>query len=171
MHKIERVSAEQAREILPKLAALLQDSVNSGASVGFLPPLSFESAKQYWLEALNEVGQGKRIILVSSEAGHVTGAVQLALIIKPNSPHRAEIQKLMVHTSFRNRGVARALMEALEETARTLGRTLLVLDTEQGSLAEKLYERYGYIRAGVIPQYVVSADGSFSATVVFYKLL
>lgn len=171
MPKIERLSEEQARPMLPKLVALLQDSVHNGSSVGFMPPLTFETAEEYWLETLNEVAQGKRILLVSSEAGDVTGAVQLALVTKQNGLHRAEVQKLLVNTRFRHRGIARALMSAIEESARAMGRTLLVLDTEQGSIAEQLYEKFGYTRSGVIPQYALSADGSLITTVVFYKLL
>jgi ribosomal protein S18 acetylase RimI-like enzyme len=171
MHKIERLSEEEARPVLPKLVALLQDSVNSGSSVGFLPPLTSEAAEEYWLETLNELAQGKRILLVSSEAGEVTGAVQLALATRQNGLHRAEVQKLLVHTSFRNRSIARALMCAVEESARAAARTLLVLDTEQGSIAEQLYEKCGYARAGVIPQYARGADGSLISTVLFYKLL
>lgn len=171
MHKIERLSEEQARPLLPQLVALLQDSVHNGSSVGFLPPLSFEAAEEYWLETLDEVARGKRILLVSSEGADVTGAVQLALATKQNGLHRAEVQKLVVHTGFRNRGIARALLGAAEESARAAGRTLLVLDTEQGSVAEKLYEKFGYTRSGVIPHYALSADGSLITTVVFYKLL
>ena len=172
MHKVERLSEEQARSLLPALAALLQDTVNNGSSVGFLPPLTFEAAEGYWLETFNEVAQGKRILIVSSEeAGGVTGTVQLALATKQNGLHRAEVQKLLVHTGFRNRGIARSLMGAAEESARAAGRTLLVLDTEQDSVAERLYEKCGYARAGVIPQYARSAGGAMISTVVFYKLL
>lgn len=171
MHKIECLSEEQARPILPKLVALLQDSVHNGSSVGFLPPLTFDAAKEYWLETLNEVAHGKRILLVSSEAGDVTGSVQLSLAAKQNGLHRAEVQKLIVHTRYRHRGIARTLLGAVEESARAAGRTLLVLDTEQGSVAEQLYEKCGYTRAGVIPQYALNADGLLITTVVFYKLL
>src|SRR5437667_12265719 len=45
----------------PKLVALLQDSVNSGASVGFLPPLPVEAAEEYWLETLNEASQARTL--------------------------------------------------------------------------------------------------------------
>ncbi|MBD0326810.1 MAG: GNAT family N-acetyltransferase [Pyrinomonadaceae bacterium] len=171
LHKIERLSEEQARPLLPKLAALLQDSVHNGSSVGFLPPLTFEAAEEYWLETLNEVAEDKRILLVASEAEDVTGTVQLALATKPNGLHRAEVQKLIVHSGFRHRGIARALMSAAEEAARAAGRTLLVLDTEQGSIAEELYEKCGYTRVGLIPRYALSADYSLISTVVFYKLL
>ncbi|HKR02069.1 MAG TPA: GNAT family N-acetyltransferase [Pyrinomonadaceae bacterium] len=171
MHKVERLSEEQARPLLPKLAALLQDAVHSGSSVGFLPPLTLEAAEEYWLETLTEVAQGKRVLLVSSEAGDLTGTVQLALATRQNGLHRAEVQKLLVHTGFRHRGIARSLMAAAEEAAREEERTLLVLDTEQGSVAEKLYEKCGYTRSGVIPQYALTTDGSLISTVVFYKLL
>lgn len=171
MHKSESLSEEQAGPLLPQLVALLQDAVHHGSSVGFLPPLASETAEAYWLETLGEVGQGRRVLLVAGEDGEVKGSVQLALATKQNGLHRAEVQKLLVHTRFRNRGVGRALMTAAEEAARAAGRTLLVLDTEQGSAAERLYERCGYTRSGVIPQYALGADGSPITTVVFYKLL
>jgi ribosomal protein S18 acetylase RimI-like enzyme len=171
MHRIEQLSEDQAKAILPQLAGLLQDTVNGGSSVGFLPPIAADTAKDYWLETIGEIAQGKRILLVSTEAREVTGAVQLALATKQNGLHRAEVQKLLVHTRFRQRGIARALMRAVEDVARKAGRTLLVLDTEQGSVAESLYEKCGYTRAGIIPQYALDAGGSLHSTVVFYRLL
>lgn len=171
MHGIERLTEEEAGPLVPQLVALLQDAVHNGSSVGFLPPLKFEAAREYWLETLEEVARGRRILLVSREAGGVTGAVQLALATKQNGLHRAEVQKLLVHTGFRNRGIARALLSAAEEAARAAGRTLLVLDTEQGSVAERLYEKCGYTRSGVIPRFALNAEGSLITTVVFYKLL
>lgn len=171
MHKVESLSEEQARPLVPRLVALLRDSVEGGSSVGFLPPLASETAEAYWLEVLDEVARGARVLLVSREGGEVTGTVQLALATKQNGLHRAEVQKLLVHTSFRGRGVARALMSAAEEAARAEGRTTLVLDTEQGSVAERLYERCGYTRSGVIPRYALNTEGELITTVVFYKLL
>lgn len=171
MHTIEQLSREQALAILPKLAELLQDTVNNGSSVGFIPPQASQTAEAYWLATLAEVARGERILLASREGGEVTGTVQLALVMKENGLHRAEVQKLLVHTGFRRRGIARSLMKAIEAAAMRAGRTLLVLDTEQGSPAESLYESCGYTRAGVIPQYARSAEGSFISTVIFYRLL
>lgn len=171
MHKVGLLSEEEAKAVLPDLVTLLQDTVNGGSSVGFLPPLASDAAEAYWLETLNEVAEGKRILLVAREAEEVTGSVQLALVTKQNGLHRAEVQKLIVHTHSRGRGIARALMSVVEEAARKAGRTLLVLDTEQGSVAEQLYSKCGYTRAGIIPQYALGADGLMISTVVFYKLL
>ena len=62
-------------------------------------------------------------------------------------------------------------MAAAEHAGRNAGRTLLVLDTEEGSPAEQLYLKCGYTRSGVIPQFALSAGGSLITTVVFYKLI
>jgi GNAT superfamily N-acetyltransferase len=169
--KIDRLSERRAKDILPQLTALLQDAVDGGASVGFLPPLATEVAEDYWAGVFREVAQGSRILLVASEAEEIMGAVQLELAIRQNALHRAEAQKLFVRRRFRNRGIARLLMSAVESAAREAGRTLLTLDTRRGSAAEQLYAKYGYTPAGVIPQYARGADGLLHDTVVFYRLL
>jgi GNAT superfamily N-acetyltransferase len=117
------------------------------------------------------MAQGARILLVATEAGEILGAAQLELANRQNALHRAEVQKLFVHRRFRNRGIARLLMSAVEGAAREAGRTLLVLDTQRGSVAEQLYAKYGYTRAGIIPHYARSADGMLHDTVLFYRLL
>jgi acetyltransferase len=168
--KVDRLSEQEAKGILPQLTALLQDAVDSGASVGFLPPLGPEVAEDYWAGVFREVAQGSRILLVASDANEIMGAVQLELATRQNALHRAEVQKLFVHRRFRNRGIARSLMSAVENEAREAGCTLLALDTQRGSAAEQLYAKYGYTRAGIIPQYARGADGLLHDTVVFYRL-
>ena len=62
-------------------------------------------------------------------------------------------------------------MQAVEERARRSGFTLLTLDTKGGDDAERLYERSGWLRAGVIPGYALDPDGTPCDTVIFYKSL
>jgi acetyltransferase len=171
MDKVERVTAQQSWTILPDLIALLQDVVNGGASVGFIPPLTNGTAETYWRKVFEEITSGERVLLVSRDSGRVTGSVQLSLCQKQNGMHRAEVQKLLVHTQFRNRGIARGLLREIDAAARDESRSLLVLDTEQDSIAEKLYRKCGYIEAGVIPQYALTAYGGLISTVLFYRLL
>jgi ribosomal protein S18 acetylase RimI-like enzyme len=168
---IERVSPEEEPAILPHLIHLLQDTVASGASVGFLPPLSIENAQQYWSTIFEEVRKHTCVLLVAREAGQIVGSVQLALATKPNAQHRAEVQKLFVLSSQRRRGIGRALMQAIEQAASDKQRTLLVLDTRQGDSAEQLYRTLGYCEVGIIPGYAHSATGTFDSTVIFYKTL
>ncbi len=168
---IERVSPEEEPAVLPHLIHLLQDTVASGASIGFLPPLSTEDAQQYWNTVFEEVRNRSCVLLVAREAGQIVGSVQLALAMKPNARHRAEVQKLFVLSSQRRRGIGRALMQAVEQVARDEQRTLLVLDTRQGDSAEQLYRTLGYCEVGVIPEYARSALGTLDGTVIFYKTI
>jgi acetyltransferase len=143
--------------------------VDSGASVGFLAPLSNSDASQYWTGVFGEVNQQSRIVLAAVQQDQVVGSVQLALATMPNALHRAEVQKLLVRRSHRRRGIGQTLMTAMEEAARQAGRHLLVLDTQLGDDAERLYTRMGYLRVGVIPQFARSSSGTLDATVLFYR--
>lgn len=166
---IRSLNSEEAKKILLELCELLIDTVSNGASIGFLPPLSFEVASAYWTSVIDDLDSGNRVLLLAHNESEVFGAVQLEIATKENAQHRAEIQKLMVHTQHRNKGIAKALMMEVEDIARAKGRRLLVLDTKQGDMAEKLYEKWNYIRAGAIPHYAKCADGKLHSTVLFYK--
>ncbi len=87
----------------------------------------------------------------------------------PNQPHRAEVQKLLVHPDTRRRGVARALMARAEAEAQLAGKTLLTLDTRAGDAAEGLYRSMGWHEAGRIPGYALNADRTPCDTIFFWK--
>ena len=88
------------------------------------------------------------------------GVVQVIPAWPPNQPHRADIAKLLVHRRARGRGAAEALMAAAEDAAREMNRTVLVLDTVTGGAAERLYEKRGWTRVGVIPDFALMPDGA-----------
>lgn len=154
------------REIA-ELAEILVAVVVQGASVGFLPPLTADAAEAYWRTGL-EPGT---ILLVAEQDGRIAGTAQLALALRPNGRHRAEVNKVLVHPAFQRQGIGRALLEAIEVIARREGRTLLHLDTREGDPANRLYQSLGYIEAGRIPCWARSADSTLQATVFYYKLL
>lgn len=170
---ITSLSAAEARALLPQLLALLHDAVDSGASVGFLPPLAAAEAHHYWQGVFEALAAGHRLLLVARQPGTdaLLAAVQLDLAIRPNSLLRAEVSKLLVHRRARRQGLARQLLLALERHALALGRTTLVLDTRQGDIAEQLYQSLGYVLVGAIPAYFINFDGQPHATAVYYKLL
>lgn len=153
---------------LGQLSELLIDAVDTGASIGFLAPLSFERAKDYWMNVLNSLSHSF-VLLGAFEGESLVGSVQLECSGKENGAHRAEVQKLFVLRSHRGKGIAKELMFRAEEVAKSLNRSLLILDTKQGDNAEFLYSKIGYQRAGVIPKFAINSDGGFGATVFFYK--
>jgi hypothetical protein len=62
-------------------------------------------------------------------------------------------------------------MERLEAEALAKDRTLLVLDTATGDPGERLYERLGWTKLGVIPNHAHYPDGRPSDTTFFWKEL
>lgn len=77
---------------------------------------------------------------------------------------------MLVHRRARRRGVGAALLRAAEGVARDCGRSLLVLDTASVD-AERLYERLGWERCGVIPGYAHLPQGGLCDTTIFYRTL
>ncbi|WP_089107534.1 GNAT family N-acetyltransferase [Streptomyces hyaluromycini] len=167
-----RLGAEQLPQRVGELAELLADTVNGGASVGFLAPLAREPAVAWWRGRAAAVAAGQLAVWVAlDDGGRAVGTVGLAFPHpdKPNSPHRAELVKLMVHRDARGRGVGRGLLAVAEEAAVAAGITLLHLDTETDSPAEHLYRSAGWTRAGVIPDYALDPHGVLRPTTLYYK--
>ena len=63
---------------------------------------------------------------VGENEGEVMGYVCLQMPVTETGPFRGEVVKLMVSPKHRRKGVARRVMEKLEEVAREKGRTMLV---------------------------------------------
>jgi GNAT superfamily N-acetyltransferase len=152
------------------LADVLMDVVEGGASVSFMHPFTREKAIAFWQGVANGVHTGERAIVVAEDDHGICGTAQLILSLPENQPHRADLAKMLVHRRARRRGIGAAVLNAAEEVARELGKTLLVLDTASQD-AERLYERGGWIKVGVIPDYALMPDGAFCDTIVYYRRL
>ena len=171
MIEVGRLDAADAERDLDALARILADTVESGASVGFVTPFSTADAAAWWRSLLPDVATGRVLLLGAWVDGALLGTAQLQPSAMPNGRFRAEVAKLLVHPSARRQGVGRALMDAIDALARERGRTTLVLDTQTGSDAERLYRALGWTVAGVIPEYSLLSDGTRGATTYMYKLL
>ncbi len=167
--RIELLAGPQPPEVEAALADVLVDCVAGGASVGFLDPLHPVQARAWWHATLAD--PGTMTWVGRAEDGRIVGTVRLVLAGLPNARHRAEVSKLLVRRSDRGRGAASALMSTVEDAARRLGRTTLLLDTQSGSVAERLYERRGWERVGVVPDHALTPDGRLASTTFFTKRL
>ena len=168
---VRRLDVARVREHIDGLAEVLRDCVEGGASVSYMAPFSHAEARDAFEGFAAEVEKGRRVLLAAFDGDEVVGTVQVVFAWPPNQPHRADIAKLLVRRTARRRGVAQLLMACAEEEALAEGKTLLVLDTVTGDDAERLYERIGYQRVGVIPGYALYPDGRPCSTTVFYKQL
>lgn len=153
------------------LGDVLIDCVEGGASVSFMLPMTRAKADAFWRGVAASIERGERIVLVAEDAtGAIVGTATVILHQPENQPHRGDIAKMLVHRRARQQGVGSALLVAAERAAFQAGKTLLVLDTASTE-AERLYERHGWQRCGVIPNYALLPDGAPCATIIFYKFL
>ncbi|MFR0355916.1 GNAT family N-acetyltransferase [Streptomyces sediminimaris] len=168
---VTRLDARGLHARAEQLADLLVDTVEGGASVGFLAPLDRAEALAWWKERAALVAAGWLAVWAADDGVRPLGTIGLAHPDKPNSRHRGELVKLMVHRDARGRGLGRTLLATAEEAARTSGITLLHLDTETGSPAERLYDAAGWTRIGAIPDYAAAPDGALRPTSIYFKRL
>ncbi|MFD7495433.1 GNAT family N-acetyltransferase [Streptomyces sp. NPDC059832] len=154
-----------------ELAALLVETVNGGSSVGFLAPLDRDVAAAWWRERAGAVDAGLLQVWIARDAERVAGTIGLVRAQLPNARHRAEVAKLMVRPSARGRGLGRSLLDAAERSAAEAGVALLVLDTETGSPAERLYRSAGWTECGSIPDYAGDPAGVLKPTTLYYKAI
>ncbi|HFF2589880.1 GNAT family N-acetyltransferase [Acinetobacter baumannii] len=171
MKNIEILEINEIGDYEEDLSLLLEDSVNNGASIGFLAPIDKNEVVNYWREVNHKLAQGNGRLWIAIQEGTVVGSVQLSLVSKKNGVHRAEVEKLMVLTSARKQGIATLLMNELENFSREKDLHLLVLDTREGDVSELLYSKIGFVRVGVIPNFALSSNGNYDGTAIYYKKL
>lgn len=162
------VSAEvEAR--LDELATILLDSVAHGASVNFMAGLTEAQARDFWRGQIPGIEAGARVLLAADDGVRLVGTVVVTFAPQPNAPHRAEVGKMLVLSGVRRLGLGRRLLQAAEDAALAAGRTLLVLDTESGSVGDHLYRACGWQEAGRIADHSYTPDGRLAEATIFTK--
>lgn len=156
-------------QTIAALAALLIETVAHKGSVSFMHPLAPDTATAFWTASLAAADRGERVVLGAFHKEELIGTVTLLLDCPPNQPHRGEIAKMMTRISYRGQGVGRALLQRAEQIAVDKGRTLLNLDTASEEGAAGLYEKAGYQKAGIIPDYALKPYGGLTGTIIYWK--
>lgn len=165
------LNAAAAGSAAPRLRDVLSACVAEGTGTSFLPPLDPDVAQSFWCGIAKDVAAGICILLGGWIDGVLHGTVTLAFAGAENQSHRAEVRNLMVHPGGRRAGLARAMMQRLEQEAVRSGRTLLTLDTRAGDRAEGLYRSMGWHEAGIIPGYTLRPDRTPADALFFWKTL
>lgn len=122
--------------LIPYLAAIHAQCITHDKIMAtFLPPLSHEKLLSWWKDRIAEVTAGTRLMLIlldesvpgaKPKGTELVGVVMLSLPTSETGAMRAFVEKLLVHTRFRQRGAARTLMARAEQEAVNRGRTVLV---------------------------------------------
>jgi len=168
---IRELSADEATTRVLELADVIRDSVDGGASVNFLAGVTIEECRDFWLGSIAEQRRGDRVLFVADTGQRIVATALLILAPQQNQQHRADVGKMLVHSQFRQRGLARQLLVALEDEALRRKRTLLMLDTAKDTAGDKLYAATGWTRYGEVPGHAMMTDGTPWPTSFYYKVL
>jgi ribosomal protein S18 acetylase RimI-like enzyme len=138
---------------LDELCEATEEAILDGNGFGWLKPPQSRVLQAYWRGVLLVP---QRELFIARLAGHIVGSAQL-LKPPPNNEaqaHSATLTTFFIAPNARGHGLARGLLQAVEDAARAQGFDLLDLDVrETQSAAIGLYERAGFRRWAVKQRY------------------
>ena len=118
------------KQLLPEIAQIHSECITYDHQLAtFLPPLSHTRMLDYWLSLSEDIEKSRTALILqfaAEDEAEVAGYVCLMMPATETGPFRGEVNKLMVSPKHRRKGVARRVMEKLENVARERGRDLLV---------------------------------------------
>jgi ribosomal protein S18 acetylase RimI-like enzyme len=165
--RVERVNQLGPRDI-DDLCDAADAAILDGGGFGWLKPPPRRVMEAYWRGVLLVP---ERALFVARLDDTIAGSAQM---MRPPRNNEAQAFACAMTTTFvapwaRGHGLARALVEAVEATAREAGFAILNLDVrETQSAAIELYESLGFKRWGMHPAYAL-AQGKQIAGYYYYK--
>lgn len=167
--------------LTPYLAGLHAQCITRDLMTGsFLPPLANDKLLNYWKDRIAEAKAGTRVIILllnrvapaaKVQGDNLVGVAMLATPHSETSPFRAQVESLLVAAKYRQKGGSVTLMNEIHGQAILKGRTLLMAQTDSGSVAEKLFKKLGYVEIGKVPDYSLNASSELKDVVFLYKTL
>jgi acetyltransferase len=166
--EIRRLAAAELIERKAEFEWLLKDAVEVGGTVGFLLPMTPDKLDRYWSGVARDMEAGERELLAALEGGKVIGALQIYYQKAESTSHRADLQKLIVHSSEHRRGIARALLVDALERMPALGVMMYTITTFKEGAAEDLVRSLLFTRFGMMPHYGLTPDGKLHDASMHY---
>lgn len=145
-------------------------AITDGGGFGWLAPPQRDVMERYWRGVLAVPG---RSLFVARLEGLIVGSAQL---MRPPPNNEAGAFAATLSTFFiapwaRGHGLARQLIQSVEDEAREDGYEVLQLDVRETQYAAlQLYRRMGFVQWGANPIYA-KVDGRFLTGYYFYKML
>ncbi|MEU6132901.1 GNAT family N-acetyltransferase [Saccharopolyspora sp. NPDC047091] len=169
MVEVVLLEADVDGGLVDAVAELLGAQVRAGAALGWVePPPRAEIAEL--IGSLVAAGPGEAACAVARDAGELVGFGYWRRYARPTHRPHADLEKLAVSPAAGGRGIGRALLRALVESARAAGVEQLTLDFRgDNHAAEHLYRSEGFVECGRLPGFVAPADGTRHDKVLHVK--
>jgi len=166
---VERVTRFRRGDLVD-LCEATEGAIIDGNGFGWLSPPPMARLEAFWRGVLVVP---ERVLFVGRVDGTIAGSAQL---VKPTANQEARsfaatLQAHFVAPWARGHGLAKALLDAVEEAAVEDGFEVMTLDVRKSQeVAIKLYESCGYKRWGTLPCYA-RVDGRMIAGHYYIKRL
>lgn len=142
--------------------AVVAAVVAQHGAVGWLEVPDADETGRWLEDELRGVREGTAHFAVAKVGGAVVGLGILSVFHPPVLARNGQVRKVMTHPQARGKGVARAVLLALEDEARRIGLENLLLDVRgnnHGAMA--IYESLGWLRCGAVPDLIAVGDDRF----------
>lgn len=165
---VDCVTEALSKRDLDDLCDATDAAIEGGGGFGWLSVPERPMLERYWQGVITAP---TRMLFVARLDGTICGTTQLIL---PPQNNEAQAHMVQMTTNFvapwaRGHGLARLLLETIEEKARSMGFAVINLDVrETMARAIELYESMGYIKFGKHPL-SVRLDAETVASVYYYK--
>lgn len=168
---VEQVIEALSRPDLNDLCDATDAAIEGGGGFGWLRLPAREKLERYWQGV---VTAPTRWLFIARLDGVICGTTQVVL---PPGNNEAQAHSVQLTTNFvapwaRGHGLARLLLEKVEEVCKTNGYAVINLDVrETMTRAIEIYESLGYVQFGTHPYSVKNVDGETVASRYYYKVI
>ncbi len=165
---VEQITESLSKADLNDLCDATDAAIEGGGGFGWVDVPERSMLERYWQGV---IAAPSRWLFVARLDGVICGTTQL--IVPPHN-NEAQAHSLQMTTNFvapwaRGHGLAKMLLETVEEKARKEGYAVINLDVRKTmERAIQLYESMGYVRFGEHP-FSVYADGQAVPSLYYYK--
>lgn len=167
---VQKITESLSRADLSDLCDATDAAIEGGGGFGWVSVPERDSLERYWQGV---IAAPTRLLFVARLDNVICGTTQLIL---PPGNNEAQGHSVQMTTNFvapwaRGHGLARMLLEIVEEEARTKGYAVINLDVRKTmDKAIALYESMGYVRFGEHP-YSVRSQGETIPSAYYYKVI
>lgn len=168
---VEQVTEALSAPDLNDLCDATDAAIEGGGGFGWLHLPAREKLERYWQGV---VTAPTRWLFVARLDGVICGTTQVVL---PPGNNEAQAHSVQLTTNFvapwaRGHGLARMLLEKVEEVCKTRGYAVINLDVRENmTRAIEIYEGLGYQQFGTHPYSVKDVQGQTVASRYYYKVI
>ena len=153
------MSSLDDREVRAGVVALVRAAVTEGAALGWVDPPDPAELDQLLEAVARAEDTGDAAAVVESDSGEVVGFGYWRRYARATHRPQADLERLVVASGARGRGVGRRLLRSLVASAAAAGVETLTLDVRgDNAAAIALYASEGFATYGRLPDFVAFGD-------------